>query len=347
MLEEILKNKYINKLARKLITLFVFDTLKRRNWRKKLVQLLIIDFRDRLQKKYPDYYQFVLFSPWGDFNITCALLKSFKQKVNKKILVICGNNAQVDYAKRYSAIDKVIKIDNNLFLKFGFHEKNENFSQTLKIGNLYELSHWCFSSAQNNKSENFLELYAKMLTLTLPTDLERPKLPLDKNFGNLDKTILISPDARSFDMTEFDSKFWISLADSLSKLGFDIAFNSKTKKFGKYKNVFYNLPTQTAFALKCFATIGVRSGFNDILAINKAKNMIAIYPNNMYFNTITKEQQNTEFNRCFVFNESNFNKNMFKITSLNNMFGANTAFEVKFNDFDKMKQEIINYILEG
>lgn len=52
----------------------------RKNLRSKLINCLLSALKDELGKKYPDYYQFAMFQPWGDFYIPCALLEEFKKE---------------------------------------------------------------------------------------------------------------------------------------------------------------------------------------------------------------------------------------------------------------------------
>ena len=100
------------------------------------------------------------------------------------------------------------------------------------------------------------------------------------------------------------------------------------------------------FAKQCKFVIGMRSGFSDILEINKVKNHIVIYPKSMYFKTITKEQQIKEFSRAFIMEENKtFEENMYRLTSLK-MFNGN-AQEFIYNRENQLNEEIINYIKEN
>ena len=97
-------------------------------------------------------------------------------------------------------------------------------------------------------------------------------------------------------------------------------------------------------AKQCKYIIGIRSGFSDILAINKVKNHIVIYPQSMYFKTITKEQQEKEFSRAFVMEEDKtFEENMFRITSLK-MFNSYTT-EIYYKDDQTLKSEILKSVI--
>lgn len=338
-MKNLLKNKIINKICVRLTNLFVPIKSKRRVIRAFLYNFILEAIKDELGLKYPNYYQFGMFCPWGDFYIPCSLFEEFKRKNNNvKILVVCANENQEKVLQSFPAVDKIIKINPTEYYSLFPTDLPPNYEQHLKIGRLYCLSHWLFTEANLNKSMNFLELYTKMLDLNYPAKRSLPNITnIDTNEYN--NTILIYPETRSFTDKELTNLFWVNLADELTNMGFNIVFNTKKIKYGNYKTIFLPINEQIEIAKKCKFIIGMRSGFSDILAINNVQNHIVIYPQNMYFKTITQEQQEKEFSRCFVMEKhKTFSENMYRITSLK-MFNTYSK-EIFYNDEIQLLNEI-------
>ena len=243
-----------------------------------------------------------------------------------------------------SAIDKIVKIDLRVYNTIFDINNAKKYVQKLEKGKLYCLSHWLFSEAVNNKSINFLELYTKMLGLEYPAKLcVQDIMPILKE--DYSKTAFIYPEATSFVDNEIPNNFWRDLAVDLSSMGYDVIFNTKEKIYGNFKTVFLPMYQTIQLAMQCGCIIGMRSGLSDILAINKVKNHIVIYPQNMYFKTITKEQQEQEFSRAFVIEENKtFEDNMYRITSLR-MFNS-SAIELKFSNSELLKKNIKDILLK-
>ncbi len=342
-MKEILKNERINKICVRIVNIIVPMKSARKKLREKLYNYLLEALKDELGKKYPDYYQFAMFQPWGDFYIPCALFEEFKKRnSNAKILAVCVNENQRQVLQSFKAIDKVIKIDSAEYYALFSINSAQKCVQKLAIGKLYCLSHWLFADAVNNKSVNFLELYAKMLGLKYPISLSAPSfsLKLKQDYSN---TILIYPETRSFTDRELSEFFWIELAQELKSTGYDILFNTKKDAYGPFKTIFLPMMTLIQIAKQCECVIGIRSGFSDILAINKIKNHIVIYPKSPYFKTITKEQQEREFSRAFIMDEKRtFEENMYRITSLNMFNGLTTEF--RLTDTELLKQRVKDYV---
>ncbi len=343
MWKEFLKNKYINKFLIRVITLTIPFAAKRRELRKILKVFLLEALKDKFSEQYPDYFQFAMFQPWGDFYMPCVLFNEFKkQNNNAKILAICVNENQEEVLKGFNAIDKIEKIAKEDYASFFSITLPQNYTQTLKKGNLYCLSHWLYAEADKNKSMNFFELYTKMLNLHYPSKPNISNLYEIKN-ARYSNTVLLYPESNSFNSKELSDEFWTKLADRISDLGFDIVFNTKNKKYGNYETIFLSMKEQIEMARCCKYVIGMRSGFSDILALNEVKNHIVIYPQSMYFKTVTKEQQEQEFKRAFVMEEGRtFEENMKRITSLK-MFN-DYAIEIFYHSEEELNNEIIKYV---
>lgn len=345
MIKALLKNKIINNLCVRIINAIIPIKSVRQDLRKQLKYILLEDLKYNFSKLYQDYYQFVMFHPWGDFYIASALLAEFKKHhQNAKILAICKNESQKKVLETFDAIDKIKIVSKEFYHAILSIDLFNNFKQELKVGTLYCLSHWNYHEAEQNKSMNFLELYQKMLGIKHPSKFELLKLKTYAK-NNETNTILIYPEANSFDCREFSKDFWISLVDKLTSMGYNVVLNSKKQNYGRYETIFLPIIESIEFAQNCKYIIGTRSGFSDILAINEIKNHIVLYPKSMYFKTITKEQQEKAFKRAFVMEENKtFEENMKRITSLK-MFN-NSAKEIYYTDEKTIMNEILEDIKE-
>lgn len=344
----ILKIPLMKKIIIKISNVITFDKKQRRLNRKYLSEYCERMEVINLEKKYSDYWIFPLFSPWGDLAIACSLIKSFKHKNGGKILVLVSDKNRAKVAKSFKSIDKVI-IQNKKILGY----INTNPHTKIKKGFYYEINHWLFVDAPNYKSKNFLELYSNMLGLSDGTIIERPTFSeevkvsvqhyIQKKHIKPEHTIILAPQANSFKSKNISMDFWINLANQLEKEGYDIIFNS-SKKIKNYKTIFLPMIETLYLSEICKGVIGLRAGYNDILGIMQIKNLFAIYPQSMFFNTISKFVQLLEFKRSFLDEkDKSFDENMYRITSLK-MFGDATAKEYIYSNNDV---KIINNIIQN
>lgn len=298
--------------------------------RKKLFSLINKIFLKEVKKeiknirsKYSDYYIFSLFFPLGDLGIACSLMKIFKNKNNKKILVIVNDKNRARVASLFPSIDKIMIVHPFVY---DYIYNNPEFK--IKKGRIYEINHWKFYDAPKYKSKNFLELYAHMLGLKEWENFESPVFSemlvdnvmkiIEKKHIDIRKTVFIAKDSNSFNCKLIDENFWINKAKYYKNMGYEVVFNSKKKSFQGYKTIFLPMHEQLYFCSLCKKVVAIRSGFNDLLGLMKLDNLEIYYPKTMFFGSIKKIDQLCEFKRAFFDDESkNFNENMYRITSLN------------------------------
>ena len=325
------------KITKSLINLIPFSRSLRLALRKKANAKFIPPalnlFIQDLENKYPDYWIFSTFWPWGDFLMCCALLDEFKRQNGGKILILYAGDTQLQFINTFKFADETLKVCPEFYYALctnkGFSEHNKH---GLTKGHLYEMSHHVFKEVETLNVTNFFELYAKMFKLTDPIP-ETPVVPqivkgkveeLYKNISEDKKVILITPDAHSYDSKEISIEFWTNLTSKLEDIGYKVIFNTKRKQFENFEKVFLPLFEESYFATLCHANITLRSGFTDIITIMGAKNQIVLYPKSMRFITITEEAQIEEINRCFKLrNDKTFEETMFDVSSINNMFKKN------------------------
>lgn len=303
----------------------------------------------KLEKKYRNYYIFALFSPWGDFGIACSLMQAFKNKNGGKIVVFVQDKQRFNVAKLFSAIDEVVIVNKKIFSYINRHPNT-----SITRGRVFEINHWVFVDAPKYKSSNFLELYKHMLNLNISDCLQKPVMTemvkknvkqfLQKN-DLLDKNIiLIAPFANSFNYKKLNTRFWISLAKRLTEYGYYPVFNSKKKIFANYKTVFLPMAESLYLSSLCERVIAIRAGFNDLLGIMGLDNLTIIYPNVMFFNTISRFLQRLEFKRAFLYEEDKtFNMNMYRITTAK-MFNAASREIIFDGNKENLKEKIIESI---
>ena len=353
LVEKLLMINFINKLISSVATLFVFNKKKRHKIKKDIYETPLKSYIQRLRYNYSDYWIFQMFIPWGDMGITCSLMQEFKKIHGGKILILVKNKNMSDVAKLFPSVDKVLIIPKNVF---GYIYENPNVD--MKQGDYYELNHWKFIDAPYYKSKSFLDLYKNMLNIEdININLELPVFTtqiirkVDELFDNLKfadkKIVLLCPHANSFNSLSLNNDFWLKLAKKISDLGYFVVFNSKKKVYKKYKTIFLPMAEQLYFCTKCCKIIGMRAGFNDLLAIMKLNNLIVLYPEDIYFKTISKHAQLLEFKRSFDINKNlKFEDNMYNITSLR-MFNLTNVNEIICKNQNETMAKILKLMKEG
>lgn len=335
----------INKILKQFINIIFYKKELRIKYREKInqifSQLALNLLKKQISKKYKDYWIFVPFWPWGDFIICCALLKQFKKENGGKILIFYKNKNQLEFIKSLNIADKIIKLPREIYYATCTNAIIEKHNENgLKKGELYELSHHVFKEAETQKSNNFTELYAKMLNLknlqfSIPQFSNEVIEKINKLYSEISngkKVIMISPHANSYDEKEISDQYWSKIGNYLKEQGYEVVINTNEKNFDEFKKVYLPLPEQCYFATLCYGNISLRSGFTDLITICGANNQIVLYPESMRFITISKDHQQNEMNRIFKTKpELTFEENMFNWTSINNMYNKN------------FKEEIIKY----
>lgn len=91
------------------------------------------------------------------------------------------------------------------------------------------------------------------------------------------KTVIITPEAKSFNSPLLSDPVWLALADRLVEAGYGVIFNSK-KPYLNYPALFLTIGETVALAKLCGHVIGVRSGLLDILAGETDAFIQALYP---------------------------------------------------------------------
>ena len=194
-----------------------------------------------------------------------------------------------------------------------------------------------------------------MLGLTEPYRVENPicddqdKKIAKEYFNKLglrQNTIFISPYSVSFDHTALSVRFWHNLANMLISQGFDVVFNSKDEAYSDFKQIFLPMAQQVEFVRLCYATIGFRFGLLDVLATFGIVNITAIYPKELNFLTLSKEDLEKEFRKSYFFDDNlTVEENIFKICSLNNTFKTDMYNDIIYNGFEKQLQDKLLHIL--
>lgn len=343
----------INKLLKQFINIIFYKKELRTKYRVKInkifSQIALNLLKKQISKKYGDYWIFVPFWPWGDFIIGCSLLKEFKKEYGGKILIFYKNKNQLEFIKSLNIADKIMKLPREIYYATCTNTIIENHNENgLKKGELYELSHHVFKEAERQKSNNFTELYAKMLNLkniqfTAPQFSKEVIEKVNKLYSKISngkKVIMLSPHANSYDENEISNHYWERIGKYLESIGYKVVVNTNNNGLSEFENIYLPLPEQCYFATLCYGNITLRSGFTDLITICGANNQIVLYPESMRFITISKEHQIQEMKRIFNYNEEfSFEDNMFHWTSINNMY--NTNFKEEIIKYSKNEFEIL------
>lgn len=146
------------------------------------------------------------------------------------------------------------------------------------------------------KGLNILDIYKVLLKLpmgSIPVDPQRPDPEItgkaDVLFKKNDllpgKTVLLAPDAFSYDVHPFDLDFWKTLSNTLISHSYKVAVMSHQKEIRKIKGIVpVNFPLWEAipFVEKCGFFIGNRSGFCDLISTSQAMKII-LYPSIQWY----------------------------------------------------------------
>ncbi len=141
------------------------------------------------------------------------------------------------------------------------------------------------------KSLNIMDLYKVLLKLPLESRPAEPRRSNPENASIVDlhikkknlvpgRTILLAPDAFSYDVPPFDFDFWRTLSNSLMDRSYKIVVLSSQKKIKQIKGVipvYFPLREAIPFVEHCGFFIGNRSGFCDLISQSKAMK-IFLYP---------------------------------------------------------------------
>ena len=244
----------------------------------------------RQMKKYPDAcLAFIPETGIGDFIVSMAYLKSFKEQVNKKIILYIGNSNSLKYLINfYQSYDEVkylkIKKMKNIskagicMKKWSWYEKYHTRRKMIII------SPWPYMNEGllYFKKLNCIDLFADtVFRFEDKYEIDYPKLNF-KTFANNKKVL--------FNVSSYSSKIsndlFFPIVQYFQSLGYEIYTNCINENS-------YCLPNTKPYIasiselienVKQFEYIvSVRSGILDLLASSKVK-QIVIYENHRFFN---------------------------------------------------------------
>lgn len=300
---------------------------------KLLLPKVISNQKAQIENKYSNYWIFTPFWAWGDFIMGCAMVKQFKKEHGGKVLMLYANKKQKDFIKAFKDIDESMQVIPEFFYANGFTQPYSIHNEFgLCKGKIFEISHHVFKDAENNKSENFTQVYQKMLEIkklnyakpVVPDSTKAKILNIYNNMAQGKEVIMLTPHANSYNEKEISVDFWNNLASILEKNGYKIIFNTNSTNFNRFEQLNLPLFEQSYFATLCKSNISIRSGFTDVITIMEADNQIVLFPKSVKFITVQEKDHIKEMRRIFQFNENkSFQENMFCFTSINNMFNKN------------------------
>ena len=241
---------------------------------------------NKLKKMYPNSIFFWLPTGGvGEFSQIISLIKAFKEKINKNIVLLTNRKLERDVI---SLIDKnIVKCYyiNNAFLQ-------QNKKESIKAidhfdsNTIYDIFY--YPDKNDKQKDNYLgflkdyyhldqDVEINRITPVRPKNKDKNFLELEKIFKNK-KTIFIFPEANTYDYTIITKEVWIDIAKKLTNDGYTCIFNSK-EKYGDFINVFLDIKETLYLASLANSIITFRSGIAELLAISTTCNMIVVYPN--------------------------------------------------------------------
>ena len=257
-----------------------------KSWRKKIRlnlqrKLLSKSLIAKLSKKYPD--SVFLQSPHagiGEFIQSLCLMKEVKKKIGKNIVIVTNKKIESQICKLYEqTIDCCFDKDFEPCSSVKMEEK-------LKVNNIYPM--YQLPNKNSAKRKYDIEFLKDFFGLDENAKIEKikPKRPKDvsdkfltlENIFKSHKTILLFPDANTYDSTVISDEFWIDIAKELNKKGYHCVFNSP-KTFNGFENIFLPLDETVYLSSLADGIISFRSGLSELLAVTTKCKMLVFYPN--------------------------------------------------------------------
>ena len=360
--------KIINKIYRflvKLLCAFIPSKKLRRKirdvaYKNRTPKLLI----KRLKKLYPNsVFLWLPFGSIGEFTQIISLIKAFKEKINKNIVLITNKKVEKDVV---SLIDEsIVKCyyKDRLLL----NENERSFIKTVdNLNNNVIYNAFKCPDEYSNKRDNILDFLKDYYNLDRDVELYRinPIRPENNNRDFLDvenifknkKVVFIFPEANTYDYTIITKEVWVHVATKLTKEGYICIFNSK-EKYGDFVNIFFDIKETLYLASLASSIISFRSGIAELLAISSICNMIVIYPNgkthflleNSVYRQLFKNKTIKDYekelaeNKVYIL-DKNYSPIIasFNINSIPKMFNKNNC-ENYIYDFDN--EDFYNFII--
>ena len=270
------------KMLAKLLTFWI--PIKK--WRKKLraqIQVFCGTYAilKKLQKKYPNSLFFV--SPHagiGELTQSLCLMKEVKDKTNKNIVIITKKKTEQSICNLFKSVVSVCYIpDFDLAIKSEYPVNPDS-------KHIYSMC--LFVKKESTPREFDIALLKDYLHLEQNSAVLHivPSRPqnTDSNFASLEKlvknnkTILLCPEANTYDSDVMTKSDWIKIASALKQKGFHCIFNAN-EQFAGFQSIFLPIDQMVYIAHLINGIVSFRSGFSELLAITTTCPMILIYPN--------------------------------------------------------------------
>lgn len=261
------------------LTACIFPKKLRKYMRNKIFKIITLPF---LRLKYPK--SIFLFSPLagiGEFTQSICLMKAFKEKINKNIVILTSRLTEIDICNLYNPTVQGCYLRKLKFLP-------EAIPENPREGQLYSLYINNFEKTIHNLDIEYVKEYFH-LDLKAPIQKIVPKRPeqvsnefiLTEQFMKENKTILIFPDANTYDSSVIDDDTWKFIADEIKNnkevKNLEIIFNRQNPISG-HKNIFLPLKETIYLSSLAYGIVSFRSGITEILALTTKAPMVAIYP---------------------------------------------------------------------
>lgn len=224
---------------------------------------------------------FLITDHFGEVYVACCFLKylkSFNQELN--VLILEEQKYTMQLTNIFPYISKTYCISRRAS---DFLIANNSVAKKFNI----ELLHIYERPFNLVKPKNMVDAFKFLLNrsenlpsnVTWNTEHELNKIQsmFSKMSCKLTKTILLAPEAKSFESQMLNYDFWIQLAEHLVENGYDVIFNSK-QQYEKYHSIFLPIGETILFAKLCGYVVGLRSGLLDVVAGETNVFIQAIYP---------------------------------------------------------------------
>jgi hypothetical protein len=244
----------------------------------------------------PDEYNFILPSGLGDTMSVCVLKQAVEEKYNAPIHFIIKPSHKM-LMDMYNISDySVHQFTQNELYAIG---KSSHHPVKGRLYVAYPLYSYDSNLTEYKVTINLLEFFLVLFHLDNDYPLLKPvKYPeisenMAKDFPQLDKTVLLLPEART--IARLKRGFWENLARELREKGFTVAqsYDSEDFKIEGVEALPDDIEYVTALAIHCSAVYALMSGLCNIIA-GKAKRLTVFYPTQKDYGFFYMDYDNVE-----------------------------------------------------
>lgn len=246
--------------------------------RVKIKEQLAQVLQDNLMKKFPlDEYDYFLFHQGlGETLICFYLLKEYKERFGKKILMLCFDPSREHVFGHCPYVDCVLHIDVHTFAYMSiFWEEKYNIKNALEMWFAPYSSQYCWQV--EDRANNMISAVRAFLKLPLWNGIEKYPIQVSAESVNTvrrrikelnirkGRTVFLITDAIGLGDSGLGKAFWLSLIEKLKEKDYDVVVNSEDKYAEGVKTAYFKPFEVGEFVNYCGYVVSVSTGILDFI----------------------------------------------------------------------------------